>query len=100
MPGWGARFFAVSDRNRKSRACVGAAGLQSHFWGERVFWRRGSVVEVPGLQFRLFEQSRDVAQSGSALQWGCRGRGFKSRRPDWEGRSTGGHSRIQGQDSE
>jgi FKBP-type peptidyl-prolyl cis-trans isomerase FkpA len=24
-----------------------------------------------------------VAQSGSALQWGCRGRGFKSRRPDW-----------------
>jgi FKBP-type peptidyl-prolyl cis-trans isomerase FkpA len=25
---------------------------------------------------------RDVAQSGSALQWGCRGRGFKSRRPD------------------
>ncbi len=58
------------------------------------------MVEVPGLQFRLFEQSRDVAQSGSALQWGCRGRGFKSRRPDWEGRSTGGHSRIQGQDSE
>ncbi len=28
---------------------------------------------------------RDVAQSGSALQWGCRGRGFKSRRPDWAG---------------
>ncbi len=25
---------------------------------------------------------RDVAQPGSALQWGCRGRGFKSRRPD------------------
>ena len=24
-----------------------------------------------------------MAQSGSALQWGCRGRGFKSRRPDW-----------------
>jgi hypothetical protein len=48
--------------------------------------RRGSVAEVPGLQFRLFDQSRDVAQSGSALQWGCRGRGFKSRRPDWRGR--------------
>src|SRR3954468_14815936 len=31
-----------------------------------------------------FASSRDVAQSGSALQWGCRGRGFKSRRPDDE----------------
>jgi hypothetical protein len=26
---------------------------------------------------------RDVAQLGSALDWGSRGRGFKSRRPDW-----------------
>jgi hypothetical protein len=25
---------------------------------------------------------RDVAQFGSALDWGSRGRGFKSRRPD------------------
>ena len=25
---------------------------------------------------------RAVAQSGSALDWGSRGRGFKSRRPD------------------
>jgi hypothetical protein len=28
-------------------------------------------------------QCRDVAQFGSALDWGSRGRGFKSRRPDW-----------------
>ena len=27
--------------------------------------------------------SRDVAQSGSAPEWGSGGRGFKSRRPDW-----------------
>src|SRR5207244_6855476 len=26
---------------------------------------------------------RDVAQSGSAPEWGSGGRGFKSRRPDW-----------------
>ena len=26
--------------------------------------------------------NRGVAQSGSALHWGCSGRGFKSRRPD------------------
>ena len=43
----------------------------------------GSVATVPGLQFRPLHQFRDVAQSGSALQWGCRGRGFKSRRPDY-----------------
>jgi hypothetical protein len=28
------------------------------------------------------EQRRGVAQPGSALAWGARGRGFKSRRPD------------------
>ena len=26
---------------------------------------------------------RDVAQPGSAPEWGSGGRGFKSRRPDW-----------------
>ncbi len=40
-----------------------------------------SVRGVAPLQFRSFVD-RDVAQPGSALQWGCRGRGFKSRRPD------------------
>jgi hypothetical protein len=29
-----------------------------------------------------FLSSRDVAQPGSALAWGARGREFKSRRPD------------------
>ena len=38
-------------------------------------------VRPPGYNSALVV--RDVAQSGSALQWGCRGRGFKSRRPDW-----------------
>ena len=27
---------------------------------------------------------RAVAQLGSALVWGTRGRGFKSRQPDWD----------------
>lgn len=31
---------------------------------------------------RLLNVFRDVAQSGSALAWGARGREFKSRRPD------------------
>ena len=31
---------------------------------------------------RIDLEFRDVAQSGSALAWGARGRGFKSRRPD------------------
>ena len=30
------------------------------------------------------EDLRDVAQPGSALAWGARGRGFESRRPDFE----------------
>jgi FKBP-type peptidyl-prolyl cis-trans isomerase FkpA len=46
-----------------------------------------------GLQFRL-AGIRDVAQSGSALQWGCRGRGFKSRRPDSVGPSSGRPRRV------
>lgn len=32
---------------------------------------------------------RAVAQFGSALQWGCRGRGFESRQPDQFGSSIG-----------
>lgn len=34
----------------------------------------------PGLARHGFQ--RDMAQFGSALHWGCRGRGFKSRCPD------------------
>ena len=34
--------------------------------------------------FQLF-LGRAVAQLGSALEWGSRGRGFESRRPDWKG---------------
>ena len=30
----------------------------------------------------VFKQGRDVAQSGSAPEWGSGGRGFESRRPD------------------
>ena len=32
------------------------------------------------------QHSRGVAQPGSALAWGARGRGFKSRRPDQSGK--------------
>ena len=46
-----------------------------------------------GLDFRInlaVKESnsigRDVAQSGSALEWGSRGRWFKSSRPDQIGR--------------
>jgi hypothetical protein len=49
-----------------------------------------SAVAPVGVQLRSLERFRDVAQSGSALQWGCRGRGFKSRRPDWA-RLRSGH---------
>lgn len=32
-----------------------------------------------GLLFSLSVNERAMAQSGSALHWGCRGRGFESR---------------------
>jgi hypothetical protein len=32
--------------------------------------------------FAFLEKDRAVAQLGSALEWGSRGRGFESRRPD------------------
>jgi hypothetical protein len=37
---------------------------------------------------------RDVAQLGSALDWGSRGRGFKSRRPDQNGQVRAGFLKI------
>ena len=48
--------------------------------------RRRSVVRICTLLGRLHSDSvsrhRDVAQPGSALDWGSRGRGFESRHPD------------------
>src|SRR3989454_9098223 len=35
---------------------------------------------------------RDVAQLGSAPEWGSGGRGFKSRRPDWVDQAS--HGRV------
>jgi hypothetical protein len=45
---------------------------------------------VPGGILRFFAE-RAVAQLGSALEWGSRGRGFESRRPD-ASRGTRDHS--------
>src|SRR5436305_5530492 len=39
--------------------------------------------EGQGLSAAWHLAVRDVAQSGSAPEWGSGGRGFKSRRPDW-----------------
>src|SRR6266508_4247062 len=44
--------------------------------GRRVPGRAGRCYAVPAAG------QRDVAQLGSALDWGSRGRGFESRRPD------------------
>ena len=53
-------------------------------------WKgRGAGVACPGSARRLDsvlcprKRRRDVAQSGSAPEWGSGGRGFKSRRPDF-----------------
>jgi hypothetical protein len=42
-----------------------------------------SVANVLELDiFPVLQKTRAVAQLGSALEWGSRGRGFESRRPD------------------
>ena len=43
---------------------------------------------VAALQSARYSKSRAVAQSGSALAWGARGRGFESRLPDKHKRSV------------
>jgi hypothetical protein len=43
-------------------------------------WTALSPGAQTGVEFSGFH--RDVAQPGSALAWGARGREFKSRRPD------------------
>ena len=47
-------------------------------------WKQtdGRITELAPLPFSAADSSRDVAQPGSALAWGARGREFKSRRPD------------------
>ena len=43
---------------------------------------RGSREPATLLESSAIAVQRDVAQSGSAPEWGSGGRGFKSRRPD------------------
>ncbi len=39
-------------------------------------------IRICPVSFAVRSRQRAVAQSGSALHWGCRGRGFESRQPD------------------
>src|SRR5690606_28225884 len=73
-------------------ALVGAAAVKEHqergagiSWRDEMFERCSHPEWLPRCpRFRYLAPShrRDVAQPGSALPWGGRGRGFKSRRPD------------------
>src|SRR5690625_701036 len=58
--------------------------------GSRLSHGCGKVLAT-ALLGALMQYSRDVAQFGSALDWGSRGRGFKSRRPD---RAVAGHREV------
>ncbi len=56
------------------------------------------IAFTPSQPYRRASTDRDVAQSGSALYWGCRGRWFESSRPDqWKisgsERNSGGNYR-------
>jgi hypothetical protein len=45
--------------------------------------QRHEVMLRCAIVVRSVADGRDVAQFGSALDWGSRGRRFKSGRPDW-----------------
>jgi hypothetical protein len=55
------------------------------FWSKRFFALTGKNIAV-----KSATKIRDVAQSGSAPEWGSGGREFKSRRPDqfFDGKSS------------
>src|SRR5215469_14837610 len=55
--------------------------------------RPGTCARTRAVRYRhrVREGGRDVAQFGSALDWGSRGRRFKSGRPDWFFEQLGDH---------
>ncbi len=53
-------------------------------------WELGTAGHALATGWGWVEWQRDVAQSGSAPEWGSGGRGFKSRRPDFGPRLGGG----------
>ena len=53
--------------------------LSAHCW---VVADAASHYTPQSVSLAVFERKRDVAQPGSAPEWGSGGRGFKSRRPD------------------
>ena len=53
--------------------------MQAHY-EKREEWSDESISSA-------WNKYRDVAQSGSVLAWGARGRGFESRHPDNKGSS-------------
>ena len=56
-------------------------GGDAEFTVAALRFTQGSLTRDPSEFVDCFG-SRDVAQSGSAPEWGSGGRGFKSRRPD------------------
>ena len=56
---------------------------------DRAVARKNDVDSPLGLVYRTPLARRDVAQSGSALEWGSRGRRFKSFHPDHLAHETG-----------
>ena len=86
----GERFSRLSESGRYGRELRQKTGKAVN---------RKCVLNIPQFEFRIFRHDfplaisegdrifrffvyRAVAQLGSALEWGSRGRGFESRRPD------------------
>jgi hypothetical protein len=78
------------SRNERARtnffvglsAAPGDVRNQTNRSANRVVGGEASDYTPQSVWLRVLELRRDVAQPGSAPEWGSGGRGFKSRRPD------------------
>jgi hypothetical protein len=88
-------FVTANRHPRRQESAVLVDGAWIGRGSEQMPWRRAlgsrlALKPTPGGQgcagprrrAIVLGPSRSVAQPGSALHWGCRGRGFKSRRSD------------------
>jgi hypothetical protein len=65
----------------QSRVAIAIEQAHTHFKMIAFMASDGKVCLLSG-SGKQYSLQRAVAQLGSALEWGSRGRGFKSRRPD------------------
>ena len=87
-------IHCVKKRNPKTHASVQAPQLEKKLCTDNGSARLAKKESIRYSISNKGNQKRDVAQPGRALHWGCRGRRFKSCRPDYSWRFPDWESRF------